>query len=255
MGVDRDYWCVLLLTHTTSHLRFTHTSGTRALEMRFPEPFASFHSFIAAIAGLSIAQLLPLSCYVEYSHHSHLLVMTLVPLALVAVSLAARVCASQRYRKSVAQHAKNEEEGKQEEPPIDRSGVFLAAAFMVLFLSLPASSTTILRTFHCLTFEDGTGSYLYAHLSIDCESDVQRRMEIYAWLMVMVFPVGVPSIYFVSLYRVRDKINPKRATSECMAFALRSTDVSLTPLKPLFLMYRPEFWYFEVVDVVRRIVM
>ena len=218
---------------------------TRSLEVAFPEPFATFHNKIVSITGFSLVEMLPLNCYVKYSHHNHLLVMTLTPIALVIFSLAAASSEACRHKQSL-------DHGHES---IDKSGLRVAAAFMVLFLSLPVSSTTILRTFHCLRFEDGTGSYLHADLYINCESKMNKQMQVFAGFMLIVFPIGTPLFYFLALYRVREKINPQSISSEFAAYAKRAADASLAPLRPLFSMYRPAFWYFESIDVVRRITM
>ena len=61
---------------------------------------------------------------------------------------------------------------------------------------------------------------------------VARR---YAWVMVVVFCVGVPGGCFLLLWRQRDKI--KVSEEE------RKADESLGSIRSLFENYKPECWY------------
>ena len=125
---------------------------------------------------------------------------------------------------------------------------------MVSFLSLPTSSTALFRTFHCKTFDNGE-NYLIADYSINCDSSAHKGYMLFSGLMFMVFPVGTPLAYFFLLHAARDRINPRAADSEFQAIRMRSEDSTLTHIRPLYAIYRPSMWYFEIVDVSRRIIM
>lgn len=210
------------------------SSVTWSIELSFPEPMMGFQRWISAITDLNIVQIMPVSCYSDsYSYHSKLVVMTVVPVCLVGGLAAVSVVAKQRGRSNVE---------------------WLSAAFMVLFVTLPATSTTVLRTFHCQVFEDGR-AFLFADLSVNCASKTHEAYELFAWFNVLVYPVGCPMFYFYLLYRSKGKISPSRASSEFTALAIRSSDMSVAHLRPLFSMYSTGCWYWEVVDVYRRILM
>ena len=61
-------------------------------------------------------------------------------------------------------------------------------------------------------------------------------------------------MYFVLLYRNRDRINP-RVGNTAIALRKRSEDKSLHSIDFLYMYYRPEHWWFEVADALRRVVM
>jgi hypothetical protein len=66
------------------------------------------------------------------------------------------------------------------------------------FLVLPSTSTRIFRAFLCETFEyDGHTSrrYLYADLTLSCNSDEYESTKATAFAMLAVWPVGVPILY------------------------------------------------------------
>ena len=75
----------------------------------------------------------------------------------------------------------------------------------VLYLTLPTISTTIFKVFPCDWFDDGTG-WLRADYSITCRDDARSLWKLYGILMLLVFPIGVPFLYFVLLWRKRDSL-------------------------------------------------
>ena len=58
----------------------------------------------------------------------------------------------------------------------------------------------------------------------------------------------------LQLWLVRARLNPP-AESQAAAVKIRSSDQSIAPLSQLFSLYRPKYWYFDVIDLVRRIIM
>ena len=63
-------------------------------------------------------------------------------------------------------------------------------------------------------FEDGAYDaprprrFLKADYTIDCDSPEHRQYESYALLMLCVYPLGIPLLYFVLLYRSKAKVDP-----------------------------------------------
>ena len=79
-------------------------------------------------------------------------------------------------------------------------------------------------------------------------------MVVYAYFMFLIICVGLPGGCFVMLLVNRAKINPP-GVSEAEALRLRKADKSLDYIRFLFQSYRPEYWYWEVLEMVRRIFM
>ncbi|GMI25760.1 hypothetical protein TeGR_g8964 [Tetraparma gracilis] len=104
----------------------------------------------------------------------------------------------------------------------------------------------IFSTFPCLELDTGE-RWLLADKSIDCDSAAHARMVAYAWIMVVVFCVGVPGGCFLLLWRQRDKIMASEDK--------RKEDKSLNSIRSLFENYKPEHWYWEPVEMTRRIFM
>jgi len=79
-------------------------------------------------------------------------------------------------------------------------------------------------------------------------------MIVYAYFMFLIICVGLPGGCFVLLFVNRAKINPI-GVSEDEALHLREADKSLDFIRFLFKSYRPAYWYWEVLEMVRRIFM
>ena len=76
-----------------------------------------------------------------------------------------------------------------------------------------------------------------------------------ASFMLTVFPIGSPLAYLSLLYASRHKINPPHTHMKYTAVAKRNADTTLVPIRPLFTPFRPRFWWFEPMDMLRRIFM
>jgi hypothetical protein len=81
--------------------------------------------------------------------------------------------------------------------------------FFLLILSMV--STVIFSTFGCTEFDDnGDGSswFLTVQLSLPCdESQTRNQYTIFASLMVMVYPCGIPLLMYTTLFYLRDEID------------------------------------------------
>jgi hypothetical protein len=96
--------------------------------------------------------------------------------------------------------------------------------------------------------------FLVADLSIDCESSRYETGVVIAVVMIFVYPIGIPAFYFYSLYKKREEINNRRQLAMIVDGKPVLPD-GLIVLEFLFRAYRPEFWYFEVFETYRRLVM
>jgi len=83
------------------------------------------------------------------------------------------------------------------------------ALFVILFLIYPSTSAAIFATFQCEELDDDT-SWLRADLSIDCQSGTHTYFWGYAVLMVIVYPIGTPILYYVLLRRHKPRIDKLR---------------------------------------------
>jgi len=231
-------------------------STSWSLKVKFPEPYETIQGALSRVMEFSLAKILPIGCLVVYDHHTHTIMVTLIPLGIVACLLLMHIHSMKSKRAMV--HATgydpDKKGGGKAKVAVLQGEPFLNAALLVLYVVLPTTSTVLFRTFDCVEFDDKT-KWLHADLKIDCDSAKHQGMVAYAWLFILVFPIGVNAAYFLILYQHRHKINPPLAMTENDAVFTNSIDKSLDPIRQIFRMYRPAYWYFEIIDMSRRIIM
>ena len=134
-------------------------------------------------------------------------------------------------------------------------GQFLMYMFMLLtFTFLISSSTAAFQYFKCHEFPEadgGTRRFLYKDYSLDCDSSRYKAYVPYALLMILIFPVGIPLFYWVVLRQhkhvLSDEQAIKREASEDFP--------TIGHLTFLTEAYSSKYYYFEVLECVRRLVL
>lgn len=98
-------------------------------------------------------------------------------------------------------------------------GVFLLFTFLVYI----STSSTIFSFFKCdYTFPDIDRSYLEMDYTILCDSERYKEARWFVIIMIFLYPVGIPILYFALLYRERHiLIDPPPTAKRCF---FRNTD-------------------------------
>ena len=154
-------------------------------------PFPDLYSNLLRWVGLlelNFVDMLPLGCVLSLSFHTTLMMRTLLLPVLSVIALLLH-CAK---------------------APTKVLEVSRSLLFLVLFLIYPGTSAAIFATFQCEELSDGT-RWLRADLSIDCDSTVHTGFSIYAALMILVYPIGTPALYYILLRRSRAALNQLQA--------------------------------------------
>jgi hypothetical protein len=109
----------------------------------------------------------------------------------------------------------------------------------------------------CDTFEEGSAGRMRADYSIECEGSYYNAGYWYASAMVFIYPIGMPSVYFLMLYKKRKYMNPAYFSdtpmTEEQAIAKVDKNRKLDSQRFLFDMYHPKNWWWEVFETLRRI--
>ncbi|CAM9381315.1 unnamed protein product, partial [Laminaria digitata] len=119
----------------------------------------------------------------------------------------------------------------------------LSAVLFLMFLVFSSVSSTVFRMFACDSLDDG-GEYLRADYRILCTDAKHRALQVYAAIMIVVYPVGIPLLFAVLLYRHRVVLSDYGAD--------RATAQSISSL---WAPYRPSCFFYEVVECGRRIML
>ena len=104
------------------------------------------------------------------------------------------------------------------------------------FLVLPSTSTRIFRAFLCETFQyddDTSRRYLYADLTLSCDSDEYESTKATAFAALVLWPVGMPLLYAVLLWASRDALRTGIATPLSRATAFLWGDYACNYWAPL----------------------
>eukprot|EP00935_MAST-01C_sp_MAST-1C-sp1_P000883 g883.t1 len=113
-------------------------------------------------------------------------------------------------------------------------------ALLGTYLIYPYTCQLIFSTFQCM--EVDSVEYLQEDFAVDCASDFHKKAVEWAKLMVLLFPVGLPALYFIMLY-------PHR-------YHIRVGDTEhLNHLEFFFKEYDPDYYYWEVIECARKCIL
>lgn len=111
----------------------------------------------------------------------------------------------------------------------------LSVALFVMFVVYATVSHTIFETFVCDTLDNGN-SHLRADYSLLCTTTRHMGFKVYAALMVVVYPVGIPCVFGWWLFKYRHELRDED----------RESKPELQPLADLWEPYKREKYYYEV---------
>jgi hypothetical protein len=113
----------------------------------------------------------------------------------------------------------------------------IAVLLLLTYLLYPFGCKIIFSMFDCIEI-DGQ-EYLRSDLSIECDAPAHKSAEAFAVLMVLVFPLGLPVLYFGMLWHHRDRLfGEDKASMSFLAFFYRE--------------YSPRFYYWEAIECIRK---
>lgn len=221
-------------------------------EVDYPREFLHMCHYIAVYASLSVST----SCWV-YIHRNvyfwQLLAKTLAPLALSGLGYTYYLTRRFLCKLSGAELKRFE------------SSMMFWFLFFTYVIFAPCS-TVVLNTFECETMASGD-TFMHMDYTTQCQTYRHKLMRIYAGVFIFIYPLGIPTMYFVLLYRRRDEIDPmipgfdkkpRMSTNPDgvrAAAALRYENHGLQPLSFLFESYEPQFWCWELVVCLERLLL
>jgi len=140
---------------------------------------------------------------------------------------------------------------KSEKTKLDFRRGMTTGAVWILFLIYPSVSNKIFQTYSCVDFEDGS-SVLRADYTISCLDPNRTGWLALASIMIVVYPLGVPLFFYWLLHRHVTKLNPPGTDVDTIV-EKRALDPDIAHLKVLFYAYEPLFWYWEIVELFRKL--
>ena len=177
---------------------------------------------------LSVA--LSLGCFIDVDFHDRMLTMTIGPIVVICLLGITYFIGIRRSRQS-------------EDALRNIRHMHVSMVLLVTFLVYSSVSSVLFQMFDCDYLDDGM-YYLQADYSIECSSSKHKILEVYAAIMIVLFPIGIPAFYSYLLFGSHAiLINRDR----------RENDVTVEPISDLWNPFKPSRFYYEVIECIRRI--
>jgi hypothetical protein len=132
-------------------------------------------------------------------------------------------------------------------------------AFLVFtYLILPSTAAKIFQVFSCQDVDpdndvSGDDEYMTIDYSVSCSSSKYHFGFVWAIASILVYPVGIPAYYFYVLYTSKKLIQNCGDTS--LSLPSTKSDEYLQSILLLFEAYEPQYWYWEVIETIRRLML
>ena len=129
--------------------------------------------------------------------------------------------------------------------------LLVQAALWIAYFSYAPASTVVFSMLDCQEFDDGYGRYLKADYSLSCDTTEHAQMEVYAKIMILVYPVGVPLLYVFILGREYRLLRDEAARQK----ALLDDGSDASHSKMLWETYDARCWWWEIFECGRRLML
>ena len=190
-----------------------------------------------SVFDLDLMKLLPgLACVWQPDFLTLLVIRTTVPLLILALLLTLGVRARRRGREAQAYMLTN-------------------GGTILMFLLYPSITRNVFAFFQTQTFDGTYGTYLRADYSVRTTGDVYQTFTYFAVAMIFIWPLGVPLVVAVLLWRNRAPLLELRRR-ELVTRGVAAGDAKLQAVTvegymwSLTESYRPAIFYFELVEYV-----
>ncbi|CAM9848157.1 unnamed protein product, partial [Laminaria digitata] len=203
------------------------------MSITYPTVYGTFLTYVD-VFNLNFGWMLSAGCEISSNFYHGLLLSTLgtftaAVLVLISYRITCRKCPQGD------QYARDR---------IDRrhASVLLWVSFFVY----STVSSSIFQTFACDNLDNGR-SYLRADHSLECYTVTHNIFRAYAGILVVVFPFGIPFCYALVLFRGRAALR---------AGVSRDANTPVLEIcRELWAPYRPEVYYYEIVECLRRVLL
>ena len=151
-----------------------------------------------AIFQFDIFTAVPMDCFFHSDYHSRFITKTILPILVSSVLLSFGMFAKKCLGK----------------PGVLGTCMSIVLAF--LFIVYTGIMSDCFGAFLCVEMDpeaDGT-RYLDFDLRIDCDSDKHKLMQMYARIMILVYPIGVPALIWAILRHHKSVLLDLRATEK-----------------------------------------
>ena len=212
---------------------------------KFLDKFLAYFSFL----NLNMSNLLQLDCFLPKKYlnfYASLVFLTMIPLiSIIGIAL------YWLYLKYGSMNRMKDSFYKAKMDSFQRSLI----SFIVLLLDIivaPAANA-IFQISYCETLDDGV-TLMQTDYSLTCEDKLYMFFFIYGIIMFGIYVLGIPLLFFIILYRVRKYLyKAGLSTNDNIQRRQSRYEKDLEPYYILFIVYKPECWWFDLIELVRRL--
>ena len=108
------------------------------------------------------------------------------------------------------------------------------------------------KQFQALSCFELNGSWLRQDTSIDCEGSEHKAFTATNGVLILIYML-IPPSWIYMLYRVRHRLVPEGVEDEAIVVEMRDKDAHLSTLSFLFRDYKVDVWYWEALEMIRRV--
>ena len=189
---------------------------------------------VIALANFDLSWIPSAACIMDVNFYFELVAATVGPLILVAVLGLTYTIALHRNRGS-----------ERALSAVRRKHVNATIVIALLLYSM--TSSAVFRAFACDPLDD-ENVYLRADCRINCNSPKHKAFQIYAAFMLVAYPLGIPTMFALLLFRNRKALVDTSLRNDTRDFFQQSTSNLWKP-------YKPPAFYYEVVECGRRVML
>jgi len=225
------------------------TNLAGSVQIQWPPTFKNFVSFFS-FANIDFIQASSADCVTNADYYRQLLVFTIVPIVFLILLfclylLPKYYCIGRQFQAQANNSFATRTQREIEQDNFNRLSQrkqarrnFWKMLIFTLFLIYPLVSSTIFRIWNCMNVYGQW--YLFVDFTIMCYDSTWNSFADYAWVMVWIYPVGIPAFFFFMLYRYyrQDRLDEPGIRAE-LGFLYASFDRSL--------------WFFELIDMAHKL--
>ena len=130
--------------------------------------------------------------------------------------------------------------------------VFAQSSYALLLLSYLVMPPVTTKQFQALNCFELNGSWLRQDTSIDCEGSEHKAFTATNGVLILIYML-IPPSWIYMLYRVRHRLVPEGVEDEAIVVEMRDKDAHLSTLSFLFRDYKVDVWYWEALEMIRRV--
>jgi len=233
--------------------------------VEMPPMFAQLMSSLNFIS-FNFGQSLPADCSnTSLNYLQRMAITTSLPIIFVVVLSA--LYFNKAYRNYRSLLSRNDKDRVNRELQITYAGYVLTALYFIL----PTISVCILKCFDCVDMDVNNEDpnhvrhiLLRDDYTISCDSQEYYYWYKWAVVMVVIYPVMIPCVFFLLLFVHRHEIKHRDIIDEFMKsesvfkrrhFIYNKQLSFVESIKFLYANYHPNYWYWEFIDVTRRLLL